>query len=622
MLAFSSRGCFLINNYFCVKHDTERKPSSCHCHALPPKAGIYLSGGTMPTAITLPSCLTDCYAVLFPTLDFTRVAFFAGMPSGLSGADGFTMASGGPSPDIRVYVKTYEPCAKKTFLVIAHELVHVLQIQGMTGGGHIPGSWAAYYTSHALGCWGRGSHCANELEKEAYDYANGSCGTDGQLGTFVDTQMSGDAPCECALPWPMPNQVGGQTYVEALQANPGLAMRGSSVGRTWCSLLNWPLAVIGGAFSVFGFGGTGCTIGAAVGTVAGAVAGGVLGGALGGWVGAVGGAWLGAIVGGLVGGAIGCAIQAIVDWIGGLFSGPSARIWFTAFDGKNWVIPDIPVSQNGHSLTSAAPALAVYNGLLYLAYRGATSGDLWYNVFDGSAWRANDIKITQGGHTRTSRRPALAGYNGKLYLAYRGADSDELWYNVFDGASWLANDIKITQSGHTRTSHGPALAEYNGKLYLAYRGAGSDDLWYNVFDGSSWLTNDIKITLSGHTRTSEGPALAAYNGKLYLAYRGAGSDDLWYNVFDGFSWRANDIKITQSGHTRTSRGPALAVYNGRLYLAYRGADSSDLWYNVYDGANWQAQDTSITRDGSVQSAQGPALTAFGRFLFMVYRDNS
>ena len=120
----------------------------------------------MPTPIALPSCLMDCCKVLFPKLDFSRIAFYLGLPPGASAADGFTMSSGGPSPDIRIYLKTYEPCSKNTFLVIAHELVHAVQIQGMTGGGHIPGSWATYYMSHYLGCGGRGADCDNALEKE------------------------------------------------------------------------------------------------------------------------------------------------------------------------------------------------------------------------------------------------------------------------------------------------------------------------------------------------------------------------------------------------------------------------------------------------------------------------
>jgi len=593
----------------------------------------------MPTAVTLPSCLMDCYKVLYPNLDFSRVGFYSGLPTGISAADGFTMASGAASPDIRVYINKYNPCepdGKDTFLTIAHELVHVVQIQGMLGGGRIPGSWTAYYVSHFLGCAYRGALCDNELEKEAYDFANGGlshvyCGIEGEVRHYVDTTLSGTPPCNCtSRPWPVANTIGAQTYAEALQAAPNLVKTRSDVGRTWCSLLTWPVSLIAGAFSIFGFSNTGGAIGGVVGAAGGAIVigwigavlGAILGGPLGAVIGSVLGALLGAAIGGLVGGAIGWAINEVGNWIGGLFSS-SAQIWFTAFDGIDWVIPDRLVSQNGHSLTDAAPALALYNGVLYLAYKGNGSDDLWYNTFDGHSWLAQDLEITQNGHSKTSTGPALAVYNGLLYLAYRGAGSDgSLWYNVFNGTSWLANDIEITQNGHSRTSAGPALAAYNGLLYLAYRGGDSDSLWYNVFDGTSWLANDIEITQNGHSITSAAPALAAYDGRLYLAYRGSHSDSLWYNVFDGTSWLANDIEITRNGHSITSAGPALAEYNGLLYLAYRGSGSDDIWYNVFDGRNWLAQDISVSRGGSVQTALEPALATFPPFLFMVYRDNS
>src|SRR3954453_6672873 len=128
----------------------------------------------MPSPIALRPCLMDCCKVLFPKLDFSRISFYEGMPAAAGSPKGFTMCPGG-SGDINIYIGQYLPCSEETFLTIAHELVHAVQIQGMTGGGYIPGSWATYYISHFLGCTGRGSDCANELEKEAYDFANGGC---------------------------------------------------------------------------------------------------------------------------------------------------------------------------------------------------------------------------------------------------------------------------------------------------------------------------------------------------------------------------------------------------------------------------------------------------------------
>jgi len=526
----------------------------------------------MPTPIALPSCLMDCFKVLFPKLDFSRIEFYLGLPPVVSQSapNGFTMSSGGPSPDIRIYLKSYEPCSIITFVVIAHELVHAVQIQGMFGGGHIPGSWATYYMSHYLGCGGRGDDRDNALEKEAYEFSNGGSGGQGRLRTFINTQLFGALPCRCNLPWPTPNPIGGQPYADVLRAQPDLVMTESHVGRTWCSLLNWPLSFLAGGYSIFGFSNTGGAWGAGIGAVAGGVLGGILLAALGGLflgpLGAVLGAALGALIGAYLGAIIGGAIGWFID---NLFSGPSARIWFTAFDGGSWVIPDIPISQEGHTKTSKGPALAMYNGRLYTAYKSANSTDLWYNVFDGTGWLVQDLKITQNGHTRTTEAPALAAFDNKLFLAYKSATSNELWFNVFDGTSWLPQDLKISQGGHTQTSEGPALAQYGGRLYLAYKSANNTDLWYNVFDGTAWLPQDIKITQGGHTKTSAAPALAEYNGNLYLAYRSSSSADIWYNVFDGTAWLPQDIKITQDGRVKTARGPALAVVNPYLVMVYR-----------------------------------------------------
>jgi hypothetical protein len=68
----------------------------------------------------------------------------------------------------------------------------------MLGGGHIPGSWTAYYTSQNLNCAGGWSTCSNALEKEAYDFANGyvgdNCGVDGKVRDFVEMTVSGMLP--------------------------------------------------------------------------------------------------------------------------------------------------------------------------------------------------------------------------------------------------------------------------------------------------------------------------------------------------------------------------------------------------------------------------------------------
>jgi hypothetical protein len=255
----------------------------------------------------------------------------------------------------------------------------------------------------------------------------------------------------------------------------------------------------------------------------------------------------------------------------------NSDLWYNVFDGNAWLAPDIKITTNGRTRTSVAPSLAAYDGRLYMAYRAAQSGsttnnDLWYNVFDGNDWLDPDTKITTNGRTRSSRSPSLAVYNGLLYMAYRASDSDDLWYNVFDGNAWLDPDIKITKNGRTRTSQAPSLAVYDGLLYMAYRASDSDDLWYNVFNGNDWLDPDIKITKNDKTRTSSSPSLCAFDSRLFMVYKGADSSDLWYNVFDGNDWRDEDCRITKDDHVKSARGPSLVEFPAPtpyLILAYR-----------------------------------------------------
>jgi hypothetical protein len=551
----------------------------------------------MPTRIHPPSCLLEVFDdYLFPTIDFSRVAFFTGFPPGLDhGQNGLTMPSGGFSSQINVYLRgtasgdgsiAYSPCDFESFLVVAHELVHVLQIMDGPLGGRIPGYWVGRY----LGCWlgwtYNGTWCDNQFEKEAYEYANGcpdNLNFPGALRTCLDEGDLAQSPCDCSdLPWYHRSLVPGttETFFDAL---PGICpdlVKRSSNSKSWkCLLSPWALIL--------------------------------------------------ALLAGIIYGIVSIIVQivtSIIGWVWGLFAGSKNWIWYTVSDGGGWGIPDVPVTSHDHTKTSDGPAAAAFNSQLYLAYKSADSNDLWYNVFDGqSGWLEQDIRITRDGHTQTSAGPALAVFNGKLYMAYKSADSNDLWYSVFDGQSgWLEQDIRITQDGHSQTSAGPALAAYNSKLYLAYKSADSDDLWYNVFDGQSgWLEQDIRITQDGHTQTSAAPALAVFNGQLYMAYKSADSNDLWYNVFDGQSgWLEQDIRITQDGHSQTSAAPALAVFNGQLYMAYRSADNDDLWYNVFDGQNWLAQDIRITRYDSVYTARGPALAALDKLVYLIYRDNS
>src|SRR5258708_6884350 len=82
------------------------------------------------TEITLPGAWMQAYRLLFPTIDFLHVHFYLGIPPPLAGGEGGNTAESWNGQN--VYLAATPNLCDPTFgdfLLLAHELVHVLQIQ-------------------------------------------------------------------------------------------------------------------------------------------------------------------------------------------------------------------------------------------------------------------------------------------------------------------------------------------------------------------------------------------------------------------------------------------------------------------------------------------------------------
>ena len=152
-------------------------------------------------------------------------------------------------------------------------------------------------------------------------------------------------------------------------------------------------------------------------------------------------------------------------------SGSDNSIWYNYFDGVVWLEQDRKVtSASGHSKTNEGPAIAALGSRLYLVYKSGSNNEIWYNYFDGTSWLEQDLKVTSAsGHSRTGYTPALAVYDGKLYLAYKSESNADIWYNTFNGITWLDQDMRVTKNGRVQTGRGPSLAAFKNALFLAYR---------------------------------------------------------------------------------------------------------------------------------------------------------
>ena len=160
---------------------------------------------------------------------------------------------------------------------------------------------------------------------------------------------------------------------------------------------------------------------------------------------------------------------------------------------------------------------------MILEYLGAS--------FDGMQWSGQQVLSDRG----TNTSPALAEFNGKLYMAWTGfagwkeEETRNIYWSTYDGTRWSGQQRVLEYEGAEATIASPALAEFKGKLYMAWTGYFSSNVKWSTFDGtvppkprSPWSpqqsadSSPLGLTIS--------PTLAEFDGRLYMTWVGPEHD--------------------------------------------------------------------------------------------------
>ncbi len=167
----------------------------------------------------------------------------------------------------------------------------------------------------------------------------------------------------------------------------------------------------------------------------------------------------------------------------GFYSGPtlfnkgesSNYIWYRPMTwynswGSSTKIP--------YAYTSTSPAAVKFNGVLYVFHKGAgSSKKIWYRHKDtwNGPWQPSGGDIKLVGST-TSHPPAVAVFNGRLYVVHKGETSNYIYYRSMDTNGNWSSSTRIT--GDTATSSSPSVTEFNGRLYVFHKGVSSNNIYY------------------------------------------------------------------------------------------------------------------------------------------------
>ena len=85
-------------------------------------------------------------------------------------------------------------------------------------------------------------------------------------------------------------------------------------------------------------------------------------------------------------------------------------------------------------------------------------------------WTDQELVPGAGG---SSDSPALAAFNGRLFMTWKGAGDDQRLFihSTGDGQQWTDQELVPGAGG---SSDSPALAAFNGRLFMTWKGAGDD----------------------------------------------------------------------------------------------------------------------------------------------------
>ncbi|MFI9380435.1 hypothetical protein [Kutzneria sp. NPDC052558] len=183
----------------------------------------------------------------------------------------------------------------------------------------------------------------------------------------------------------------------------------------------------------------------------------------------------------------------------------------TSGDGTNWSPPSAVTGSN----TLNMPTMAVFDNVLYVAWRGPDSGLYMTWTLDGTSWGAVQHAVPDGG---SGDAPSLTATNTGIAMAWRGLNSDSrLFYSRYANNRWAPQQIaapganSLSPPALVPARSGPNLTLGTG-LRLAWRETEFRVMSSYMEENGPWKGPvGVPNGAETPTRSLTGPNLIAYN---------------------------------------------------------------------------------------------------------------
>jgi hypothetical protein len=229
--------------------------------------------------------------------------------------------------------------------------------------------------------------------------------------------------------------------------------------------------------------------------------------------------------------------------------------------------------------TTSAPAIAVYDGHLYVFWLSKTDKVRYTYTVKGK-WQGTHTVSGSWGTAESTASPAVTVTEGTLWVAWKGHSTDDIWYSSFAGSSWETQQVAVSDA----TSFSPAITPTGisaAPVVFAWTTSG-DAIDYGILG----FLGFEQIGAVPQAGTNAAPALdymsAAPGGTMYLAWKGTHTDAVFFDEVTDFS-ESSFAPGTWAGQAEirsasTSTGPVIAAISTKLYAVYKNRSSDSIEY--------------------------------------------
>ncbi|HXW78326.1 MAG TPA: DUF4157 domain-containing protein, partial [Acidimicrobiales bacterium] len=232
-----------------------------------------------------------------------------------------------------------------------------------------------------------------------------------------------------------------------------------------------------------------------------------------------------------------------------------------------------PTAVGFHTNVRAATCSWPVNGSAWQFYFYVPSGTSTIASYRRDSGNAVEVPVPAS--VSTTMAPAVAVSDNQLYLAYTSPDGEVNLWSTADGENWTG---PTAVPGLLATS-GPGLCSFAGGLLLAAQVAGG--VAFSRYQNGTWSPSpqDIPGAVPGGT-----PALASLGSTALIVYNEAGGH-LYISTYNGSTWQG----LTQQLPDTTKMDVAVAAVNSTapsFVLMYTGTNSNLYWRSSADGSSW------------------------------------